>query len=213
MRPINSMVEFKQIIGRGTRLFEGKEYFTIIDFVDAYKLFFDPEWDGEPIDLKEDKPHEPSPIQGQESGNMKGEGPRPPKEKIRIKLADGKAREIQHMVSTAFLSADGKPISAEEYLRNMFGTLPEFFKSEKELREIWAYPKTRKVFLDKIAALGYGKEQLETMQKMVNAEDSDLFDVLAYVSFAIKPISKEERASETETGHFEGVGRETSRVP
>ena len=49
MRPINSMIEFKQIIGRGTRLFDGKEFFTIYDFVDAYKHFSDPEWDGEPV--------------------------------------------------------------------------------------------------------------------------------------------------------------------
>ena len=50
MRPINSMIEFKQIIGRGTRLFDGKDYFTIYDFVKAHLHFSDPEWDGEPIE-------------------------------------------------------------------------------------------------------------------------------------------------------------------
>lgn len=50
MRPINSMIEFKQIIGRGTRLYEGKDYFTIYDFVKAHHHFNDPSWDGEPID-------------------------------------------------------------------------------------------------------------------------------------------------------------------
>src|SRR3989339_393535 len=50
MRPINSIIEFKQIIGRGTRLFDGKEYFTIYDFVKAHYHFSDPEWDGEPIE-------------------------------------------------------------------------------------------------------------------------------------------------------------------
>src|SRR5436853_6920197 len=50
MRPINSMIEFKQIIGRGTRLFEGKDFFTIYDFVNAYHHFKNPEWDGEPIE-------------------------------------------------------------------------------------------------------------------------------------------------------------------
>lgn len=49
LRPVNSMIEFKQIVGRGTRLFEGKEYFTVWDYVDAYKYFADPEWDGEPL--------------------------------------------------------------------------------------------------------------------------------------------------------------------
>ena len=50
MRPINSMIEFKQIIGRGTRLYDGKDYFTIYDFVKAHHHFSDPEWDGEPED-------------------------------------------------------------------------------------------------------------------------------------------------------------------
>src|SRR5664280_3303899 len=60
MRPINSMIEFKQIIGRGTRLFEGKAYFTIYDFVDAYYHFADPEWDGEPVEpVSQGEPKEP----------------------------------------------------------------------------------------------------------------------------------------------------------
>ena len=50
MRPVNSMIEFKQIIGRGTRLFEGKDYFTIYDFVKAHHHFADPEWDGDPVE-------------------------------------------------------------------------------------------------------------------------------------------------------------------
>ena len=55
MRHVNSMIECKQIVGRGTRLVEGKDYFTLLDFVDAYKHFSDPEWDGEPIsEVKEE---------------------------------------------------------------------------------------------------------------------------------------------------------------
>jgi len=50
LRQVNSMIEFKQIIGRGTRLYDGKDYFTILDFVKAYQHFSDPEWDGEPPD-------------------------------------------------------------------------------------------------------------------------------------------------------------------
>jgi Type I site-specific restriction-modification system, R (restriction) subunit and related helicases len=48
LRPVNSMVEFKQIVGRGTRLFDGKDYFTVFDFVKAHLHFQDPDWDGEP---------------------------------------------------------------------------------------------------------------------------------------------------------------------
>ena len=67
LRPIKSMIEFKQIIGRGTRTFEGKDFFTIYDFVRAYQHFSDPEWDGEPL-----PPEEPA-----EPGKPKGEDPEP----------------------------------------------------------------------------------------------------------------------------------------
>jgi len=206
MRPINSIIEFKQIIGRGTRLFDGKEYFTILDFVDAYKHFFDPEWDGEPVEELTEKPKEP---RGDGPGGDGPEGEEPPsplpRQKLKIKLRDGKEREIQHMVATMFMSADGKPMSAEEFLQSMFGALPDFFKSEAELREIWSNPITRKKFLEQIAVLGYDKDKLATLQKMINAEDSDLFDVLAYVSFAVPPISRRERARETKDKIFHGL--------
>lgn len=196
LRPVNSIIEFKQIIGRGTRLFDGKEYFTIYDFVDAYHHFADPEWDGEPIDETTDKePREPKePKEPKETP--------PPKEKLKIKLADGKEREIQHMISTSFWGADGKPISAEEFLQSLFGALPEFFKSEDELRKIWSYPITRKTLLNKLADAGYGKDELATMQKLIDAEKSDLFDVLEYVAFAVKPITREARVAGAQSNIF-----------
>ncbi|MFA6548991.1 MAG: DEAD/DEAH box helicase family protein [Candidatus Margulisiibacteriota bacterium] len=207
MRPINSIVEFKQIIGRGTRLFDGKEYFTILDFVNAYKLFFDPEWDGEPVEdvlqASETSGDQKEPSKRERDGLS--EPPTERKAKIKIKLRDGKEREIQHMVSTIFMSADGKPMSAEEFLESMFGALPDFFRSEAELRRIWSDPITRKKFLEQIAALGYDKDKLMTLQKMIDAENSDLFDVLAYVSFAIQPITREDRAMSAESEIFKGL--------
>jgi len=199
MRPVNSMIEFKQIVGRGTRLFDGKEYFTIYDFVDAYKHFSDPEWDGDPIgDEIESEPRGPK-GKGIKGPILPPEPPVDPKQKLKIKLRDGKEREIQHMISTSFWDANGKPISAEEFLKNIFGALPEFFKNENELRSIWANPVTRRVFLFKMSELGYDQEKLESLQNMINADDSDLFDVLAYVSFAIQPITREERVSEVKS--------------
>src|SRR3989339_302575 len=200
MRPVNSMIEFKQIIGRGTRLFDGKEYFTIYDFVDAYKHFSDKEWDGEPVDDTNKRFKEPKiPIKLKDI--IIQDPPPPiefePKQVLKIKLRDGKEREIQYLISTMFYSASGKPISAEEFLKNMFGVLPEFFKSEDELRKIWSDPRTRKIFLKKIADIGYDKEKLDTLQKLVDAEKSDLFDVLAYISFSIKPITRKERVNES----------------
>ena len=114
MRPINSIIEFKQIIGRGTRLFDGKEYFTIMDFVDAYKHFSDPEWDGEPIDETTEK--EPRTPKEPKEPPSPPEPPEEPRQKLKIKLRDGKEREIQHMIATSFWSADGKPISVEEFM-------------------------------------------------------------------------------------------------
>ena len=229
MRPINTMIEFKQIIGRGTRLFDGKEYFTILDFVDAYHHFSDPEWDGEPVEevcskcgqnpcVCEAKPPRVCSICGQSPcvcekppkicpicGKDPCECENPPKKKLKIKLRDGKEREIQHMISTSFWSADGKPISVQEFMDNMFGAMPEFFKSEEELRKIWSNPTTRKVFLEKIAGIGYGKDELETLQKMIDAEQSDLFDVLAYISFLTQPITRKQRTEQASVKIFEGL--------
>jgi type I restriction enzyme, R subunit len=199
MRPINSIIEFKQIIGRGTRLFDGKYFFTIYDFVGAYKNFNDSEWDGEPVEPIE------SIKEGKKMKVKEPEAEYPQKEikkKLKIKLSDGKTREIQHMATTSFWSFDGKPISSEEFLRKMFGDLPKFFENkdydEEQLRRIWESPITRKEFLLKLANAGYGIEELKNLQKLVGAENSDLFDVLEYISFSIKPISREERVARTQ---------------
>ncbi len=179
LRPVNSMIEFKQIVGRGTRLFDGKEFFTIYDFVDAYKHFSDPEWDGEPLE------EEPSGVK-EPKGEYKPREPKEPteterKQKIKIKLRNGKEREIQSMISTSFWSADGKPISAEEFLNNLFGELPKLFKDEEELRKLWSNPITRKVLLENLESAGFPKDDLLTLQKLVDMEKSDLYDVLEYV--------------------------------
>jgi len=205
MRPVNSMIEFKQIIGRGTRLFDGKEYFTILDFVDAYKHFSDPEWDGDPIDQTTEPEPRPPKSPGGDEPPIPPEPPIEPRKKLKIKLRDGKEREIQHMISTSFWSADGKPVSIQEFMDNMFGAMPEFFKSEGELRKIWSNPTTRKAFLEKIAEKGFGKDELETLQKMIDAEQSDLFDVLTYISFLTKPISRVERVEQSKDKIFEGL--------
>lgn len=208
MRPVNSMIEFKQIVGRGTRLFDGKEFFTIYDFVDAYHHFADPEWDGDPAEIAEvdeTVSKEPKKTQEPKEPPVTPEPAEEPKWKLRIKLRDGKEREIQHMISTSFWSADGKPISVEEFMNNLFGAMPEYFQSEAELRKIWSDPVTRRTFLDKIAEIGYGKDELEMLQKVVDAEESDLLDVLSYVSFMTTPISRKDRVAQTKHKIYEGL--------
>jgi type I restriction enzyme R subunit len=180
LRAVNSMIEFKQIIGRGTRLFDGKEFFTIYDFVDAYKHFSDPEWDGEPIEEDPINIKEPK----EEYTNKEAKEPaeeRVRKQKVKIRLAKGKERQIQYISQTSFWSPDGKPISAEDFLNNLFGELPKLFKNEEELRKIWGNPITRRTLLEKLDEAGFPKADLVTLQRLVDMEKSDLYDVLEYV--------------------------------
>jgi type I restriction enzyme, R subunit len=216
MRPINSMIEFKQIVGRGTRLYDGKDYFTIYDFVKAHHHFSDPEWDGEPEE--EDPcekcgtrpcvcvvtPPQPCPV----CGHGPCQCPREPcpvcgrlacickkKTKIKVKLADGKARTIQHMMVTTFWHPDGTPMSAQQFMEMLLGKLPDLFKDEAELRALWSDPDTRAKLLHGLAEKGFGSDQLAEMQKIIDAEKSDLFDVLAHVAYALAPLTREERAT------------------
>ncbi len=206
MRPVNSMIEFKQIIGRGTRLYDGKDYFTIYDFVKAHHHFSDPEWDGEPIELEpkaERKPVAPSGPPAESIREEEVEYQR--KKKIKVKLADGKARMIQHMMVTTFWHPDGTPMSAQQFLEMLFAKLPEFFKDEAELRAIWSLPDTRAKLLQGLAEKGFGHEQLAEMQRIIGAENSDLFDVLAHVAYALAPLTREERAARAKveiSAHF-----------
>jgi len=227
MRPVNQIIEFKQIVGRGTRLFEGKEFFTIYDFVDAYQRFSDPEWDGEPAEPIPpkicDKCHQSPCICEKEPKVCKlcGENPcvcevEPPteceicgqlpcicKDKIKIKLNNGKELEFDHITQTSYWSADGKPISAKEFLEDLFGKIPDFFEDENELRKIWSNPITRKTLLEKLEEEGFGKDELAILQKLIKAEKSDLFDVLEYVfNSDFKPITREERATRAKATIF-----------
>jgi type I restriction enzyme R subunit len=225
LRPVTSMIEFKQIIGRGTRLYEGKDYFTIYDFVQAHHLFSDPEWDGEPEEVMQPKPR-PKPVggsEGTEGGEGEGEGlggdqgggeaggegggagepPQPRPERLQILLSDGRMRQVQSMMATSFWSADGKPISAAQFLENLFGALPAFFKDEDELRALWSQPETRQKLLAGLEEKGFGGQALADMRRLINAEGSDLFDVLAYVAFASDPQSRQARAAQAQAANLQ----------
>ena len=195
MRPIYNIIQFKQIIGRGTRLFEGKYFFTIIDFVDAYQNFFDPEWEGGPVeDINDGVDKE---IEDTDQVRVIGDKKLPPKTMVRIKLGDGKEREIQSMSST-FFQLNGKPIGVKEFLEHLFKVLklPEIFDSEKKLRELWASPMTRRELLKKLEEKGCYKGDLEKLQMLIEPQDSDLVDVLQFIIYAKSPIS---RAARVET--------------
>jgi type I restriction enzyme R subunit len=210
------MIEFKQIIGRGTRLFDNKNYFTLYDFVGASEKFFDKEWDGEAeivlcgkcgkmpcICLKDPKcsacgrtpciclknpPPPPLP-------------PTPPPtrpQKIIIKLADGKERRIFSLASTLFIDKNGNFVSAEQFVKSLYGDILNLCENEDKLRAIWRDPDKRKNLLDELSQEGYDAEKLKEIQKLIDAKDSDIFDVLAYIAFAIDPITRKERAKKAQ---------------
>jgi type I restriction enzyme, R subunit len=203
MRPVNNMIEFKQIIGRGTRIYEGKHYFTVIDFVNAYHMFNDPEWDGSPIE----------PIDEGGSGGGEIDRPDTPPEdrpkKIKIKLSDGKVREIQAMTSTMFY-LDGKPVSAEEFIKKLFDTLklPDILGSEDDLRELWSNPVTRSELISKLEKHGCSKDDLNKLRELINAEDSDLFDVLQYIAFSNPAITRKERVDLAEDNIYQFINKD-----
>jgi len=197
LRPVNSMIEFKQIIGRGTRLYEGKDFFTIHDFENASALFHDPDWDGEPEDPTPPVPKQPT------KKNPAGDGPSDVpdvpsvrREMVRIRLADGKERQLQSISSTMFYSVDGKPMSLIEFIQSLYNTLalPEFFKDEAELRTIWSAPVTRQRLLERLEGAGFSKTDLIEIQTLIDAKESDLFDVLEYIRFALAPVTRKERS-------------------
>ena len=99
------------------------------------------------------------------------------------------------MTATSFWHPDGTPMSAHQFMEALFGNLPAFFKDEDELRALWSVPDTRRKLLEGLAEKGFANEQLAEMQRIIAAEKSDLFDVLAYVAFTSPPLTREERAT------------------
>ena len=202
MRPVNNIVEFKQIVGRGTRLFDGKNFFTIYDFTRASERFNDPEWDGEPIEPIITDPLPPGDEPTIVAEPNVDEEERERRKRIKIRLGNGKEQEITHSVNTTFWGPDGKPISVQEFLNLLYGRLPELFKNEEELRKIWSNPLTRKVLLEKLSDAGFGKDELTNLQKFIDAEKSDLFDVLEFIAYSVKPITREARVATAQRNIF-----------
>lgn len=198
MRPVNSMVEFKQIVGRGTRLYDKKDHFTIYDFVEAHEHFKDDEWDGPPIQPppktpKHDPPEDDPPSDDPPPDDYTDD--KPVKKMIKVKLSQDAVREIDSTVSTSFWDPQGKPISAEQFMQTLFGDIPKFFESEEQLIKIWSIPETREKLLETLSEAGYSEDQLEELRKLVHGEESDLFDVLSYIAFHSELVARNERSS------------------
>ncbi len=84
------------------------------------------------------------------------------------------------MMMTTFWHPDGTPMSAQQFMELLFGKLPDFFQSEAELRALWSAPDTRAKLLQGLADKDFGHDKLLVMQQLIDAEKSDLFEVLPH---------------------------------
>ncbi len=197
VREINTIVEFKQIVGRGTRLFEGKDFFTIIDFSEeATDLFYDPEWDG----LPEEGNSSSSGGSGGDDRSTDGEPPivtPPPRPKRAvIQLSNGRKLKVID-VETRYIDENGLPLTTAQFLEKLIGFIPDLYKNEEQLRKLWSKPETREELLQKLAGWGIGEEQLENLKTLFEAPDSDIFDILMHISYTDEIITRKQRAAFT----------------
>ncbi|EAI4611224.1 DEAD/DEAH box helicase [Campylobacter coli] len=193
---IGSIIEFKQIIGRGTRVYEGKDFFTIIDFVGATKLFYDPKWDGEKIEeLKEQDEKEK--ITKEHIKQTKEESKE--KKSVTIHLKGTKLKVLD--ITTTYVGAQGKPLSTKEFLEFLIGKLGEYYDDEAKLREIWSDQKNRERFLKALANDGVDEDALKDLREIFQ-KDCDIYDVLAHLSFNAEIKTRQERVLQVENGEF-----------
>ena len=224
---INSMTEFKQIIGRGTRLREDyqKLYFTIMDFKGATRLFADPDFDGEPVVIYEPKPDDPvvppdDPTQpspddtggdGTTSGGDTGSGGSKGKGRVKYVINDVNVRVA--VERSQYLDADGKLIT-EDYrvllkgdikkvLQAEFGTMTDFLRR-------WSSAERKQAVLEELAEHGVPLEILQ--QTVANGSELDAFDLVAHVAFDRKPLTRRERANNVKKRDVFGKYSEQAQV-
>ena len=219
MRPIRSMIEFKQIIGRGTRTYEGKNFFTIWDFVKAHLNFSDPEWDGEPEEPvppgpPPDPPEPPEPPDDDQPDNGGDNGGCDDSQKIVVRLA---ARQSagpsstyrRHDILERRRQTDlGRRLPCNACSAIWSGIVAD----EDQLRAIWSDPDNRERFLEQLDERGYDSDRLEDIRRLVDAPDSDLFDVLGYVLYANSPKTRDERADDVRHGGLDQAGGELRQL-
>jgi type I restriction enzyme R subunit len=211
MRRVASMTEFKQIIGRGTRVFDGKDYFTVVDFYGNEQMFADPEWDGEPIraiiGADVDKYVAPVPKNENYRKPSGDNDDNEQKEKNVVKLGD-RDLPISYQLDTKFYLA-GKPVTPQEFLEKLFGELPSLFNSEEDLREKWADPRTRKILLQGLASHGFDEDKIEALKELLDATSSDTYDVLRFVTYGKNLITRQDRIDSMGSEYFENIDPET----
>lgn len=212
---INSIAEFKQIVGRGTRIREDyrKLYFTIMDFKGATRLFADPDFDGDPVVIYEPKPDEPVVPPDTDitpHSDDASEDELPPDAPPLIEGSDtGRDTSEAHNkyyvddveVRTAversqYLDADGRLISDDYRVHlkdEIKKTLQEKFGSLDEFLRRWSEAERKQAVIEEMNEQGISLEMLE--QAVPNSDELDVFDLVTHVAFNQKPLTRRERAN------------------
>ncbi|MCV3548863.1 DEAD/DEAH box helicase family protein [Campylobacter sp. CNRCH_2013_0671h] len=193
---IGSIIEFKQIIGRGTRVYEGKDFFTILDFTGVTRLFYDPKWDGEQI--KDEEKTEVKTIQNKREQSKPKEATK--QKEVTVHLKGTKLKVLD--ITTSYIGDSDKPLSTKEFLEFLVGKLAEFYDDEVKLREIWSNQASRKEFLQKLEKDRISEQVLEELTVIFEQKDCDVYDVLAHLSFNSEIKTRHERVLNVKNSAF-----------
>lgn len=204
---IGSMTEFKQIIGRGTRLREkeGKTHFVVMDFRNVSRLFADPEWDGP---VQQDDGFDPN--GGGNGGDTPPTPPTPPVDPKDKPIVDGNGCSVHVIGKTvAIYDANGKLLRQEsivDYTKS--NILGEYASLENFIRQ-WSAKDKKESIRDLLMERGIDLEAMKAAQGMSEVDD---FDFICHVAFDQKPLTRKERANNVKKRDFlskyKGVARE-----
>jgi len=222
---IQSMTEFKQIIGRGTRINEeyGKFYFTIIDFKKATELFADPDFDGDPVQIYEPKPDEPPvpPDLPEDEETINGDletgtGAKLPSEENPNPLTEPRTRRyvvdnVEFKVSAErvqYFDADGKliTVSLKDYTRQ---AVTKEFASLDDFLQRWSSADKKQAIVNELAQEGIFFEALSDEI----GKDYDPFDLLCHIAWDMPPLTRRERSQNVKKrNYFANYGEQARRV-
>lgn len=193
---INSVIEFKQIIGRGTRLKPeyGKEFFTIMDFREASRLFSDPDWDGDPISIKEVGPHE----HNTKSPVIHDKPEKYIVDDVKVKIL---SQTVQYYDENGKLITESVTDYSKRNILGQYATLDAFLND-------WNSDRKKQTIIDELQERGV---LLDALREEVG-KDIDDFDLICHLAFDKKPLTRSERMKNVKKSDYlskyEGLARE-----
>ncbi len=197
---VSSMTEFKQMIGRGTRLRvdQGKTHFYIMDFRGVSRLFADPDWDG-PIEQVEDyDPDRPAPVKKPKSnGDGEGDDEREP-HKVPIVDRDGCRVEVIHKTVSVY-DTNGKLLHQENIIDYTKTNLLGEFASLEKFIEYWSADEKKEKLRIMLKERGIDLEAVKHDQNMADVDD---FDFVCHLAFDKKPLTRKQRAARVKQSDF-----------